>query len=116
MRRIQFRDIRTPNIHSAHTANYISHLQRCQPDLAASFLLAFSATIFALRCPERVGDFSESQWVDELKHPRVQYIGEDIRRWWSQLAAISTLLVGGGLSLWLLIDRVWAAVAYLGGS
>ena len=69
--------------------------------------------VLAIGCPERVRDFSESVWVDQLGRARLQYIAEDIRRWALQIVSAGFLLAGGSGALFLLAKRVIAAVQYL---
>lgn len=83
--------------------------------LISSLLLAISVTVFSLACPERVRDFSESEWVDQLGHARLRYVAEDIRRWHAQAVSGVCLVVGGATATWLLATRVSAALAYLLG-
>ncbi len=80
--------------------------------LLSSILLMIGTTIYKLACPRRVQAFSETQWVEELGHPRLQYLGASLTHSW-QLPAAAFTVLGGLLGTWLLLDRLWAAVGMI---
>lgn len=80
--------------------------------LLASFLLFLGTTMYRLKCPGRVQEFSETQWVEQHARPRLQYLSESLRRPW-QLPTAILIFFGGLLGAGLLMDRVWAAAWYV---
>jgi len=44
--------------------------------LLDTLLLVAGSTLYRFRCPERIQEFSEHQWVEEHGHPRLIYIGD----------------------------------------
>ena len=79
----------------------------------SSLLLVIGTTIYKLRCPRRVQVFSETEWVEEHGHPRLQYLAESLRRRWAQVLTAVFTAVGGAIGLALLVDRVVATFRYL---
>lgn len=79
----------------------------------ASLLLVVGTTIYKLRCPRRVQDFSETEWVEQHGHARIQYLAESLRRRWAQIFSSGFTAVGGVIGLALLVDRVVATFRYL---
>ena len=76
--------------------------------LASSIFLAVGSTLYRLKCPGRVQEFSEVQWVEQHRYPRLQYLAESLRRPWQIETAIITG-IGGVLALYLVGDRVYVA-------
>jgi len=71
--------------------------------------LAIGSTLYAFFCPEPIREYSETRWVVELGRHRLLYIAEDFRWWGVQVAALTTLGLGGLLMVWLLLSRTAAA-------
>lgn len=80
--------------------------------LAGSLLLALGSTIFSVCCPEEVKSFSETEWVYEHKHPRMEYLVRALQRPLWQAVSIITLMSGMLISLWLVGRRIFDAVKY----
>lgn len=87
--------------------------ERLQLTIWASVLLAFGSTWYELACPERVKEFSEQEWVDQLKRPRLLYIYENLKRRFSVWPVAILLGVGGVLATYLFVDRVATALAVI---
>lgn len=75
--------------------------------LVASLCLALGATVYRVRCPARVREFSETKWVEEMQMPRILWVATDQERRVAQAIAAMLTLVGGAATLGLLIERVW---------
>jgi hypothetical protein len=80
--------------------------------IVSSLLLVIGSTVYRFRCPRRVQEFSETQYVEQLGHPRPRYISDALKREGQKTAAVTTLL-GGGLALCLIVERLWLAGLYL---
>jgi uncharacterized protein YjbI with pentapeptide repeats len=69
--------------------------------LLDSILLVTGTTIFKLGCPVRVQEFSESQWVEEHRQPRLLYLREKwsghVLQWLTLVFIAAGALVGLGL-------------------
>ena len=77
--------------------------------LWSSIFLVIGSTFYRWKCPQRIQTFSETEWVEKHGHPRQLYIAESLSGKWSikWLTLISSF-VGGGLALWLVVDRLYA--------
>jgi len=80
--------------------------------LLSSFLLLLGTSMYRLACPQRVQEFSETQWVEQHGRPRIQYFAESSKRKW-QWSTAFFMFSGGTLGLALLIERVWVAFGYV---
>jgi len=84
--------------------------------LLTSVLLVIGTTIYELMCPNRVKEFSETEWVEKYERPRLQYLAEKLKRR-GQGAALFFSACGGLLALYLILERLyWAAVYILKGA
>ena len=79
---------------------------------ASSILLAVGSTLYRLKCPARVQEFSEVQWVEQHRYPRLQYLAESLSRPWQIETAVITGIGGVG-ALYLVGDRVYVALRYI---
>jgi hypothetical protein len=79
----------------------------------SSLLLAIGSTMYRIACPDRVQEFSETQWVEQHGRPRLLYLAEGFARRAWQWPTTFFLVVGGVLALWLLVDRVVAVLGAL---
>jgi uncharacterized protein YjbI with pentapeptide repeats len=76
-------------------------------------LLVAGTTLYKLACPARIQEFTETRWVEELKHARLHYIAEKLRRPWLQWPTLLLNTVGAGLALFLIGERIWWAFRYI---
>jgi len=83
--------------------------------LIGSFFLVIGTTIYKLRCPKRVQEFSETQWVEEHEKARHFYLIECLRYPLSQIISAFFLLLGAGLSLYVVLFRTYIAASYIIG-
>lgn len=81
--------------------------------LITSALLGIASTIYKVGCPMRIQEFTEGRWVDELGHARILYLREAWSARGVQCAATAFYLLGGGLAVWLLGERIWRAAVIL---
>lgn len=81
--------------------------------LFASVMLAIGATLYAYRCPKRIQQFDETQWVEEFGHSRLQYFADSWsdRPWLYPTFAFT--VIGGVVSVWLFLEFLWYAMKYL---
>ncbi|MBN2411094.1 pentapeptide repeat-containing protein [candidate division KSB1 bacterium] len=81
--------------------------------LISSILLVIGSTLYKTVCPARVQEFSETQWVEQHRHPRLLYIAEKLRRRWVQWPTLITTVSGGLIALWLVLERLIKVIVYL---
>jgi len=81
--------------------------------LRSSLLLVIGSTLYTTVCPARVQEFSETQWVEQHRHPRLLYIAEKLRRRWVQWPTLITTVVGGLIALWLVCERLIQLIDYI---
>ncbi len=81
--------------------------------LIASVALVVASTIYRFRCPERVQEFSETRWVEEHNRPRILYIADKISRGPWQWPTLVFSLLGGGVTVYLMIDLQWLALSHI---
>lgn len=80
--------------------------------LLSSFLLFLGSSMYRLLCPQRVQEFSETQWVEQHGRPRLQYLSASHERKW-QLSTFVLIASGGALGLILLFERFYVAFEYV---
>lgn len=80
--------------------------------LVSSFMLFVGTTMYRMRCPDRIQEFSETQWVEQHARPRLQYFAESWKRPW-QVPTSLFLGFGGVAAALLLLERVWVATWYV---
>lgn len=85
--------------------------------LLSTALLVVGSTVYRLKCPDRIQTFSETEWVEQHKQPRLLYLAENLNRWgwmgrWQWICTVSIGL-GGFLALWLIGERLWLAGFYI---
>jgi uncharacterized protein YjbI with pentapeptide repeats len=81
--------------------------------LLDAILLVFGSTIYRFRCPSRVQEFSENQWVEEHRHPRLIYIRDKLDRRKSQVVTALFFGPGIGLAIYLIGERLVSAAGYI---
>ncbi len=81
--------------------------------ILSSVFLAIATTIYKIKCPDLVQNFTESQWVYEHKHPRPRYLVNALaEQGWRRVCFILMILgslIAGGL----ILERLYSAVSYL---
>jgi hypothetical protein len=81
--------------------------------LMSTVLLAIGSTIFTLRCPSRIREFSREEWCDRLRRPLLHYWPLSWKyRWWRLPCAICYTL-GGALALWVIGNKVWSVAVFI---
>lgn len=80
--------------------------------LLSSFMLFLGTAMYRLACPQRVQEFSETQWVEQHGRPRIQYLSASTDRKW-QLSTFFFMSIGGVLGLALLFERFYEAFGYV---
>jgi hypothetical protein len=79
---------------------------------SAVFLIV-ATTIYTLRCPSRVQEFSKDQWRDELGRSLLHYLPLSWQgRWWRVACAVCYVL-GGSLALFLIAERIVGVTWYI---
>lgn len=73
--------------------------------LIATLLLVVGTTLHRVLCPPRVRQFSETEWVESLGRPRLQYLSESFRRR-GQISTLVLTAAGGILGLVLVGERL----------
>lgn len=75
----------------------------------ASLFLAIGVVTFKTCCPERVREFSETRWVDELARPRLLYLADAWRSLWLAYLSLIFTLIGAGIAGWLFLGQALIA-------
>ena len=78
--------------------------------LFSSILLVIGSTLYRLSCPQRVQEFSETEWVEKYGHPRLLYWCESLSKPIIQWPTLLFTVIGGSIAIWLVIDRLYAIV------
>jgi hypothetical protein len=82
----------------------------------AACFLATAATLYAVFCPPRIKEISETEWTDKSNKPRLQYFSHRFPYRWRERVAIVTIYVFGviGLALMgkLVTERVVSAYCF----
>jgi hypothetical protein len=73
----------------------------------STVLLAIASTIYRLRCPDRVQEFTRTKWCDELRHSLLHYWPLSWRERWVRIPCGSLYVVGGVLGLSLILVKLW---------
>ena len=87
--------------------------QRLSWILTSTLLLVLGTTLYRLACPSIIQEFSENEWVDQNKNPRLVYMRQAWRRRPLQLITLLLTASGGLLAAWLVGSRVWASIVNL---
>jgi hypothetical protein len=80
--------------------------------MVGSLLVAIGATTHRVRCPQRLQEFSEWEWVAQHGQPRLFYLADKYSRRAAQALTLLFTLVGGLISLGLLLERLLPALRY----
>jgi hypothetical protein len=80
--------------------------------MISSLLLAGGSTIYKLCCPSTVQEYSETNWLQELRKSVLIYRVDRIQGWWAQLLTLVLITAGGTLAAYLLAEQIVRAVTY----
>jgi len=83
--------------------------------LSSSLLLALGSTIYSICCPGEVKSFSETQWVYEHNHPRMEYLVSALQKPIWQAISVLSLTAGTLMGLILVGGRILNAFQYVMG-
>jgi hypothetical protein len=75
--------------------------------LVGSVLLAGASTLFALRCPPRISEFSLERWTDEFRRPALHYLTQSWKHPRTRFACMGFYLAGGSISAFVLGVKLW---------
>ena len=78
--------------------------------LISSILLVIGSTLYRISCPQRVQEFSETEWVEKYGHPRQLYLNESLSKPIIQWPVLFFTVIGGLIGIGLVIDRLWAII------
>ena len=84
--------------------------------LIPALLIVLGSTMHKIACPSRTQDFSETQWVEEHKNPRLGYIADSLSRgWrrWMQWPTAAFTILGGVLAGYLVFESLFYAISTL---
>lgn len=79
----------------------------------ASVFLALATTLYHLRCPSRVKEFSRDQWCDEHKNDLIHYWPLSWKERPTRLICVISYIIGGTLALWIFGTKAWRALHYI---
>ncbi len=81
--------------------------------LIATFLLGVASALYALCCPSRIREFTSDRWIDELRQHPIRYLPLSWEKRWLRLIVAGCYLVGGGLSLVILLHKLGGAALHI---
>ena len=81
--------------------------------IICSLCLAIGSTIYRLCCPIRIQEFSLHKWVEESNHPGILYWEAYLSKRLSLVFSWLFTLIGGGIALWILGERLFKAIGFL---
>lgn len=81
--------------------------------VSAFILLAIASTIYQLRCPEEVKQFSRVEWCHSLDRTLAHYWPHCWKDRWARLLCLGCYAVGAFLGLWVVITKVCWVLGYL---
>jgi hypothetical protein len=81
--------------------------------IISTVFLAIASTIYTLRGPSPIKEFSRDQWVFELRQPFLHYVGYLWRDRKLRLLCAVCYLVGGTGALWILVTKVIRATVFI---
>jgi hypothetical protein len=84
--------------------------------LSSTLLLMAASTIYVLRCPVEIKEFSSAQWCYELKHELIHYWPRSWKHRWWRVVCGSFYLVGATLAAWVIFWKIWWVISYLAHS
>lgn len=77
-----------------------------------ALLLVIGSTLYKFACPQRIQTFTEVEWVEQHRHPRLLYLSESFSRPILRVVTLFFLLLGGLLALCLLKTSIVSATRY----
>lgn len=80
--------------------------------LISCLLLVVGSTLFKFFCPPEVKHFSEAQWVEQHRKPRLIYISHKIKRRWARVITATFLGIGSFMAAWLILEKFYRAIRY----
>jgi len=93
----------------------IEYPERITLMLISSLFLVFGSSIYRYRCPKKIQEYSETEWVYTLNQPRLIYLRESAVNRGSQIFSAVGLFGGATLTLILIFERLVMALRYLTG-
>jgi hypothetical protein len=81
--------------------------------LLSSGLLLLGSTTQLLFCPQKLKEFSEDKWVNELGKPRHIYLVESVKKLSAVMISLLFVSCGGVIALVLIGRRLLDAALYL---
>jgi hypothetical protein len=81
--------------------------------LIATFLLGVASALYTLCCPSRIREFTSDRWIDELRQHPIRYLPLSWERQRLRLIIAGCYLVGGGLSLLILLYKLAGAAWHI---
>lgn len=77
-----------------------------------ALLLVIGSTLYKFACPQRIQTFTEVEWVEQHRNLRLLYLSDSFSRPSLRGVTLFFLLVGGLLTLYLLIASIVSATQY----
>jgi Pentapeptide repeats (8 copies) len=72
----------------------------------STILLAVGSTLYTLKCPSRIKEFSQDQWCDQLGHSLVHYWPLAWQYRYIRLVCAACYVLGSAGALWVLLTKV----------
>lgn len=81
--------------------------------LASTVLLAIASTLYTLRCPSRIKEFSRDQWCDQLGRSLLHYWPIAWKERYIRLVCAGCYALGGLGAAWVLGTKVWQTSLFI---
>ncbi|NOG69796.1 hypothetical protein [Roseicella sp. DB1501] len=79
----------------------------------STIMLGAASLSYNLFCPDRIKQFTEEQWSNEVRRPLLQYLPFSWRKPYLSAATLFLYVVGGGLSLIILLIKMAHSLAFI---
>jgi hypothetical protein len=81
--------------------------------LVSTILLAIGSTLYTLRCPSRIKEFSRDQWCDQLGRSLLHYWPFAWTDRYVRLICAACYTLGGVLAIWVLGNKIWHTAQFI---
>jgi hypothetical protein len=81
--------------------------------LVSTILLAMGSTLYTLRCPSRIKEFSRDQWCDQLGRSLLHYWPFAWKERYVRLVCAACYALGGLGAAWVLGTKVWYTALFI---
>ena len=79
----------------------------------SAFFLAIASTLYNVRCPSKVKEFSCDQWRYQLQHPVLQYMSDAWKNKFSRIISATFYVVGGAIAAVIILIKMYNVLALI---